>query len=449
MRTEKDTPRRAHEQRIPYSYPEPIAQWFRMRASLAESHFARSAEMDEVQPSRRDAVNSALISLILCTGVLLLLGILMVFSATSATSIRAIDVHGSDAAVFSIAIRHLFYAFIGILLAFGLSRIGYQRLELYSYWLFGLGLLLQFAVILFGKEIAGNRNWLSFGIIQIQPSEFLKLAFIVWMAHILALIPGKAAKDYRSFKIAAIGFILTVAVIILPGDMGTALIVVMIGAGMAWLAGLSGKIFSIGIILSSVLAGIFVAIAPSRLARVTSFMANLFALPDIYEPTQSEFAQFAFGTGGIFGAGIGASKEKWLSLSEAHTDFIFAIIGEEIGLVGALLVVFLFLMMAWSFLRLTLNNPTRFGQLLTAGAGLWICGQAFLNMMVVVGLLPVFGVPLPFISQGGSAIMANLMMIGVVVCAAYAVPGVQTNRRISARLVMASKAVMKSTKNGK
>lgn len=412
-------------------------------AELAENRFPRQVEMDQIQPNRRDAVKSALTTLLICTGALLALGILMVFSATSATSIRAVDIYGSEVSLFSVALKHLLFAAIGIAFAFALARSDYRCLERFSYWLFGLGLLLQTAVIFFGKEVAGNRNWLGFGGIQIQPSEFLKLAMIIWLAHMLALISGQAARDFRSFLPAIGGFVLAVTAIIVPGDMGTALIVVMIGAGMAWLAGLGVAVFGFGTLALAVLAGIFVAIAPSRLARVSSYFSSLWTLPDTFEPTQSDFAQFAFGSGGIGGLGIGAGKEKWLSLREAHTDFIFAVIGEEIGLVGTLLVVFLFLGLGWSFLRLTLNIPSRFGQLVTAGAGVWICGQGFLNMMVVAGLLPVFGVPLPFISQGGSAIMANLMMIGVVVSVARGVPGVKSETKANARLAARAKAVIK------
>ncbi|XCB30333.1 putative peptidoglycan glycosyltransferase FtsW [Arcanobacterium hippocoleae] len=396
---------------------------FPVFASLSEERFPRAAEMDQVQPTRRDAVNSALILMLACTSILLALGILMVFSATSAASIRALDIHGSSVPLFSVAIRHLIFAIAGILFALVLSRFEYVALERLSYWFFGLGLLLQFAVIIAGKEVAGNRNWIGIGAVQIQPSEFLKLAMIVWLAHMFALISGRESRDFRSFFPAITGIIFAVGTVILPGDMGTALIMLMIGAGLAWLAGLGAAVFGIGALFATVLAGIFVAIAPSRLARVASYLNNLWNLPDTHAPTQSDFAQFAFGSGGITGLGVGAGKEKWLSLSEAHTDFIFAVIGEEIGFIGTMIVLLLFLALAWSFLQLTLNIPSRFGQLLTAGAGLWICGQAFLNMMVVVGLLPVFGVPLPFISQGGSAIMANLMMIGVVVSAARGVPG--------------------------
>lgn len=415
---------------------------FPLFAELAENRFPRQVEMDQVQANRRDAVKSALIVLLACTGFLLVLGVLMVFSATSATSIRAVDIYGSEVPLFSVALKHLIFAGLGIGLAWFLARIDYRTLERLSYWLFGLGVFLQTVVIFFGKEVAGNRNWLAIGGFQIQPSEFLKLAMIVWLAHMLALISGHAARDFRSFFPAIGGFVLAVGVIIFPGDMGTALIVVMIGAGMAWLAGLSFAVFGFGALALAVLAGIFVSISPSRLARVSSYFNNLSTLPDIHEPTQSDFAQFAFGSGGIGGLGIGAGKEKWLSLREAHTDFIFAVIGEELGLIGTLLIVFLFLALAWAFLRLTLNIPSRFGQLVTAGAGLWICGQGFLNMMVVAGLLPVFGVPLPFISQGGSAIMANLMMIGVVVSAARGVPGVKTESKASARLIAKSKAIM-------
>lgn len=191
-------------------------------------------------------------------------------------------------------------------------------------------------------------------------------------------------------------------------------------------------------------AAMLVAAQPYRLRRVSDFFSNFFALPDIVAPTQAEFAQFAFGSGGVAGVGLGAGKEKWGDLAEAHTDFIFAVIGEELGLFGTITVVLLFLMIGWAFLQLARNMHTRYGQLVVVGAALWICGQAFLNMCVVTGILPVFGVPLPFISQGGSSMLGVMIINGVVISCARSVPGVREALSIKSGFVRKARAVVRS-----
>ncbi|MFC5369925.1 FtsW/RodA/SpoVE family cell cycle protein [Arcanobacterium bovis] len=400
-------------------------------------------ELTENERKRRDAVQKSVITVIVTSLILLVIGILMVFSATSASSIRAIDRYGNDIVLFSVAIKQVIWAVAGVGGAVLLAFLPYRFIERLCHVIFAGACVLQLAVIFFGKEVAGNTNWLRIGGFQLQPSEFLKLAVIVWLAHMVGRLRVPQMEDLHALAWPAGGIGIATGLVLLPGDMGTSIIYVLIGLGILWLGGLPvkylGMVFGAGVIGA---AGL-IAIQPSRLSRVSDYFNNLFSMPDISNPTQVEFAQFAFGTGGWSGLGIGAGKEKWRDLKEAHTDFIFAVIGEELGLFGSIIIVVLFLMLAWAFLRLIVNHPFRYGQLVCAGAGLWICGQALLNMCVVTGLLPVFGVPLPFLSQGGSALMATLFMIGVVISCALGVPGVKESLRVRPVLVHRARAVLR------
>ncbi|MBM7825595.1 cell division protein FtsW [Arcanobacterium pluranimalium] len=403
----------------------------------------QTRELTQNQRERRDAVQRSVITLLVASTILLIIGIFMVFSATSASSIRAVDRYGEGVGLFSVAIRQVFWAVLGVIGAVVLAILPYRLIERMCYVIFAGACIMQLAVVFFGKEVAGNTNWLKIGGLQLQPSEFLKLAVIVWLAHVIGRLRVPQMADLHALALPVGGLTIATGLVLLPGDMGTSIVYVLIGLGMLWLAGLPLKYLGIVFGAGIVGAGALIAIQPSRLSRVTSYFNNLFSTPGLKEPSQADFAQFAFGTGGWSGLGIGAGKEKWRDLKEAHTDFIFAVIGEELGLFGSIIIVVLFLVLAWAFLRLIVNHPFRYGQLLSAGAGLWICGQAFLNMCVVTGLLPVFGVPLPFLSQGGSALMATLFMIGIVISCAMSVPGVKESLRIRSTLVHRARAVLR------
>ncbi|MDD7464994.1 MAG: putative peptidoglycan glycosyltransferase FtsW [Actinomycetaceae bacterium] len=403
-----------------------------------------TAELTDVQKQRRDAVIRGVIAVVSATAVLIVLGIIMVFSATSARSIGTFAIEGGSGLVFSVALRQMLWVAISIGVALILSFLPYYWVERCSYWLLGLGLVLQLAVLLFGITSNGNTNWLGIGPVQVQPSEFLKAAMVVWLAHVLARLQLDEVHSPITLLIPALGFGLATLVVLLGWDMGTALIYVLIGGGMVWLAGMRGRYLVAVGAFGAFGAALLVAAQPYRLRRVEDFFANFFAMPDIVEPTQVEFAQFAFGSGGVAGVGLGAGKEKWGDLAEAHTDFIFAVIGEELGLFGTLTVVALFLLLGWGFVQLAQNMNTRYGQLVTVGAGLWICGQAILNMCVVTGVLPVFGVPLPFLSQGGSSMLGVLIIEGVVISCARSVPGVREALSIKSKFVRKARAVVRS-----
>lgn len=416
-------------------------------ADCADRYLTLPKELNDSQRSRRDAVVRALVVLIGATTLLILFGVVMVFSATSARSIGSIMLQTQGSSLFSIAIRHTVWVAISIVACVMIAAMPYRWIERLCYWALTLGVLLQVLVLFVGVSVNGNKNWLALSkSVQVQPSEFLKVAMVVWLAHALARLTDAEVRSLHTIVIPAIGFIVATGVVLAGQDLGTSLIYVLIGAGMFWCAGLKNSVIvSLGA-LGAFGAAILVAAQPSRFRRVTDFFSSFIALPDIEEPTQSEFAQFAFGSGGIAGVGLGAGKEKWRNLAEAHTDFIYAVIGEELGLFGALTVVLLFVVLGWSYVQLAVNMNTRYGQLATVGVGLWICGQAFANMCVVTGLLPVFGVPLPFLSQGGSSMLGVLMGTGVVIACALGVPGVKEAFSLKNRIWLRSRAVVKGAK---
>lgn len=392
---------------------------------------------------RVEAIRLALIVMSVSTLALVLLGVLMVFSATAPSSIGSVDADPTKQ-LFASAIRQAIWALIGIIGGVILAHFPHQKMRKLALPIILLGLVLQGMVLVTGGEgVGGNNNWLVLGPVSLQPSEFLKLAMIIWLADKLARLPLKSIVEGKALVPPALGFFCAIGLVLAGKDVGTALIFSLIAVGMFWLTGMRIKYVIYALIGGSIGAGILVAMNPSRLTRVLDYFKNLLTLPDIHEPTQGDFAQFAFGSGGLWGVGLGAGKEKWRDLAEAHTDFIFAVIGEELGLFGVVTVVVLFLALGWSLVQLCVNNPNRYAQLLTAGAGLWLCGQAFANMFVVTGLLPVFGVPLPFVSMGGSSMMASLFMLGCVAACAREVPGVRESLKIRSGIARDALAVIR------
>ncbi|MFP7695986.1 FtsW/RodA/SpoVE family cell cycle protein [Trueperella sp. LYQ143] len=401
------------------------------------------AAREDTERARRDKVQQALVVMLLSTLVLTLLGVLMVFSATAPASIGLVDADPTQR-LFSIAIRQMIWSVAGIFFGIILAMIPYTFTRRYAHLFLALGCLLQAGVLLQGGEGAnGNNNWLHLGPVVIQPSEFLKLAMIVWLAHMLARLQLEEIKNLRTLVIPGLGFTIAVGLVAAGQDMGTAIIYALIAIGMFWLAGMRGWHMLSLLFVAGVATGVLLLSKPSRIRRVGEFISGLFTLPDIDSPTQTDYAQFAFGSGGLTGVGIGAGKEKWRDLSEAHTDFIYAVIGEELGLFGVVTVIVLFLALGWALIRIAMYHQDRYAQLLAIGALLWLCGQALSNMCVVTGLLPVFGVPLPFVSMGGSSMIATLMMVGCVSACALGVPGVKDSWRVRGRLAQGVRTLVR------
>lgn len=340
---------------------------------------------------------------------LLALGMVMVLSASS---INSMQLYGNSYSVF---LKQLLFIVIGLGLAFLAVRINWKTWELLARFSFIFGILALSATLAFGTNINGNRNWIPLGPFLIQPSEFAKFALILFCALRLK----KANKDggeeiANAFLLIAPFAFIYILLILGERDLGTALIIAGIAFCLMFIAGLDMS-YAIGTVALGGAGLVFLAItAPNRLRRFKAFI-NPFA-PDVYKFAGWQPAHSIMGlaSGGLFGVGVGESKQKWANLAEAHTDFIFSVIGEEMGLLGTLIVLFLYAVLLLAIFRVAHKSKDLFHKFAVAGIGFWLILQIITNIATNIGLAPVIGVTLPLISYGGSAIVANLMAIGFV-----------------------------------
>jgi cell division protein FtsW len=336
-------------------------------------------------------------------------GLVMVLSSSSVES------QAADKSAFTSVTRQGLYALIGVPLMLVASRMPGAFWKRWAWPAMVVGMSAQLLVFTpLGYEYGGNRNWLQVGSFTAQPSEVVKLTLILWIA---ALLVSKAGllDDWRHVLIP-IGPVagLAIGLVLLGNDLGTAVIMFLIVFGSLFYAGIRLKFLGIA---AAIIAGFGLILAfasSSRTARINSW---LYGCSDAnYEDWcwQPMHGTWALASGGIFGVGLGGSKAKWSWLPEADNDFIFAIIGEELGLVGAVVVLILFIVLAVAFMRVIRGNADPFARIVTSGVMVWVVGQAFVNIAVVLGVLPVLGVPLPLVSAGGSALISTLLAIGVV-----------------------------------
>ena len=336
-------------------------------------------------------------------------GLVMVLSSSSVES------HLESDDFFASFARQGLYALIGVPFMLVASRMPSSFWKRWAWAAIFVGLGLQLLVFTgLGYEYGGNRNWINFGSFSAQPSELLKLALIVWMAFILTSKEG-LLDDWKHVLIP-IGPVagLAIGLVLIGNDLGTAVIMLAIVLGGMFFAGVRLKFIGATVAILAFFGLIFAFASTSRSDRISAWING--CTPAQYETFcwQPTHGTWALASGGIFGVGLGNSKAKWSWLPEADNDYIFAIIGEELGLIGAVVVLVLFIVLAFSFIRIIRSNNDPFARIVTAGIGIWIVGQAFINIAVVLGVLPVLGVPLPLISAGGSALIAGLLAIGVV-----------------------------------
>ena len=395
----------------------------------------------------RDVMHRSIIGVVISAFFLLVLGVVMVYSATTPSSIRALEsLSEVGAGAFRVANQHMILVLVGVVPAVIAAWLPVQLYLLAANVLFGVGLLLQSLIFVTsgGSAAGGNMNWLVIGSFRFQPSEFLKLATIVWLAAWLSQLRSEQ-RSIRDFMVpAGLGAVASLLLVLAGGDLGTGLIFMMFIAGMAWLANIPWKYLG-SIALVGVVGVVGLVLTQrSRTGRFAQYFAHLFGDPNPMEPTQPDFALWAFGSGGLGGSGLGTGAEKWPgNLAEAQTDYIFAVVGEELGLLGCLVVVGMFCLLGWSLFQICRYHPSPFARLVVGGIGIWLVGQAMANMMVVTALLPVFGVPLPFMSQGGTAAIACLLAVGVCISAARAVPGVKESFQVRSNLAYRARAVLK------
>ncbi|WP_183100777.1 putative lipid II flippase FtsW [Nocardioides pelophilus] len=338
---------------------------------------------------------------------LLTIGLLMVLSSSS---VEAYEKYGDS---YAIVKRQLLWVAIGVPLAFVASRVSHKWVRHLAYAAFSVSLILLIATARFGVEVYGNKNWLALGPVQIQASEIAKLSIIIWAAHIYANKDRRLGSLHQMMVPVVPGMLLATGLVVVGRDLGTALVFFAILVGMLWVVGAPARLFVLCLSVISVVALGLAATSAERLERITTFVDPF----KDYHGTgwQPAHGLYAMSSGGIFGQGIGASQQKWGSLPEAHTDFIFAVLGEELGLVGTLLVVLLFLAIAYATLRIARETKDPFVRYCSFGIVIWLLGQMMINVGMVLALLPVIGIPLPLVSYGGSSLLPTLIALGLVV----------------------------------
>jgi cell division protein FtsW len=357
--------------------------------------------------------------LVLGTSALLLgIGLIMVLSASS---VFALVTSGNS---FSIFLRQLIFAVLGVTGAVIAARMPLTLLRRLILPFLVVSVLLIMATFVpgVGLERNGNRNWLPlFAGFQLQPSEFAKLALVLWIADLYArrqkylAIPRYVLTPMAPVA-GAVGML-----VVLQHDLGTAVVIFAVVVGMLWIAGLPRR--HMGAILAGLFVGLLLAVAnsPHRVARFLNF-TNPGADPES-AGYQAIKGMMALARGGFWGVGLGGSRQKWGALPEAHTDFILAVIGEELGLLGTLVVLTLFVVLGFAGIRIATRTRDPFVRYAASGITIWLLIQAVINIGMVLGLMPVIGIPLPLISYGGSSLMVTLVSLGILLNCATTEPG--------------------------
>jgi cell division protein FtsW len=342
--------------------------------------------------------------LVLVTLGLTAFGLVMVYSATSASAALG----GSDP-VFYLK-REGIYALIGVTLLMVGSRIDYRALRYLAPVLMLTSLGLCVAVLVIGQEVNGARRWLGVGSLSFQPSELAKLSLAIWAAAYLARrpAPGTLKELARPIGITTGLF---AGLILLEPDLGTVIAIGVMLAAVLVVSGTPLRVLAAGGGIASALALAAIWLEPYRRARLFSFL-------DPWQDAQGAGYQtvqaiIGLGSGGPLGVGLGHGSTKVNYLPEAHTDMIFAVIGEELGLIGTTLVIAAFVVFAYAGLRIALHCRDPFGKRLAAGLTAMVCGQAMINIAAVLGLAPLTGITLPFVSYGGSSLVVSLAAVGV------------------------------------
>ena len=339
---------------------------------------------------------------------LVAIGLVMIFSASSAVAL----VEHHDVAYY--AKRQILWLVVGLIIAYGTYRFDYHRLKRWAPYLLVFSILGLLAVLVphVGFSVNGARRWIGASAVSFQPSEFAKLGLVVYLAAMLATRGERIVSLVRGLFPLCIPVVIMAVLVLKEPDMGTASLLVMIAFAMFFAAG--ARIMHLFAILLATTPAVIVEVlaSPYKRERVFAF------LNPWKDPQNAGFhivqSLLALGSGGIFGVGLGDSRAKFFYLPEQYTDFIFSILGEELGLIGALAVVILFIVFGYRAIKIAIAAPDRFGFFLVIGCVSIVVIQAFVNIGVVTSSWPVTGVPLPFISFGGSSLIVNLVAVALI-----------------------------------
>ena len=349
------------------------------------------------------------------------IGLVMVFSASS---IHALDTRGSAVAI---VLRQLTFFVISIPLAIFLSQRTLTQWRLLARF----GLLLSAAVLLIlqipgiGKTVNGNTNWIALPFVDIQPSELAKFLLILWASYMLANQERNGKMRVNVFLLIGPGFVLVMFLVMLGHDLGTTCVIAAILGGLLFVSGIELRVLGSLVAVGAITLAVLIATAGYRAQRFLVVL-DPFAVEDYknagWQPAHS---LLGLASGGIFGVGLGGSRQKWGNLAEAHTDFIFAVIGEELGLLGTLAVLALLAALIFSIFKISLRCADPMSRYVGAGIGSWIAIQTILNVGSATSVLPVVGVTLPFVSYGGSALISLYVGLGYIFGSALRDPEVK------------------------
>ncbi|MGR0221659.1 putative lipid II flippase FtsW [Agromyces sp. ZXT2-6] len=346
---------------------------------------------------------------------LVVLGLVMVLSSSIVQS--GLE---NDGDYTSRALQQATYALIGVpvmLLAGRMPEAFWMRIA----WLvLAISCALQLLVVAtpLGVEVGGNTNWLRLGPVQFQPSELIKVALVLW----LGLIVTKKKDQLGDFTHGILPILLVgggaIGLVLLGGDLGTVMVMAGMLLGTLFLIGVRLRLLVVPLLFGATAFALVAVSSESRMKRITAFLQEHCTQFDTADCWQIQHGTFALANGGILGVGLGNSAAKWSWLPAADNDFIFAIIGEELGLIGAVVVLGLFVVLALALARVLRAAQTPFARTVSAAVLVWVVGQACVNIGVVLGVFPVLGVPLPLVSAGGTALLTTLAAIGIVLSVA-------------------------------
>lgn len=349
------------------------------------------------------------------------IGLVMVFSASS---IHSLDTKGNAVAI---VLRQFIFFALSIPLAIYLSQRSLAQWRLLARF----GLLISVIILAIlqipgvGKTVNGNTNWIALPFVDVQPSEISKFLLILWASYLLANKEKSGKTRINVFALIAPGFAVVVILIMLGRDLGTACVIAAILGGLLFVSGVELRLLGSFVAAGAVLLAFFIATAGYRAARFLVVL-DPFAAEDYknagWQPAHS---LLGLASGGVFGVGLGGSRQKWGNLAEAHTDFIFAVIGEELGLLGTLAVLALLAALIFSIFKISLRCKDPMSRYVGAGIGCWIAVQTILNVGSATSMLPVVGVTLPFVSYGGSALISLYLGLGYVFGSALRDPEVK------------------------
>ena len=380
--------------------------------------------------------------LMAATGILLLVGLAVVLSSTSILSIRQRD--GNAWTLFLIQVVALILGAVAMAV---LSRFSIKGLKRAAPFTLGVAVVLLVLVYFRGVAVGGNKNWLPIGPITVQPSEIAKLGLVLYLGVVLAMFRHELTTVRRILVPGGVAAGLVLLLVLLGRDMGTAVVLALIVAAAYWVAGLPVRFFAVGATVLALGAVALIADGSTRSARINVWLNP--ATCDVQgDCLQTTHGTWALASGGLWGLGPGMSREKWGYLPAADNDFIFAILGEEWGLIGTLLVLLAFTLLAVAVHRIVKRHRDPFAQIVAGSIGAWIVGQAFINIAVVLELLPVTGVPLPLVSSGGSSLIMALAGIGVLMALARTEPGAREAFTARPSVMRRSLAVMSRSTHG-